>query len=345
MSLINEYMHIENQYKINLDSNEIYLSIDENILMKLKSCLTNIDLHRYPANDMTGIKKLYGAYAKINPENIIVGNGSDEALDLVISSYVRQGNKVLSLNPDFVMYDFYITRYGGNIVKYDVEPDKTFSVDKFIEYGKENNVDMIVFSNPNNPTGINLRCEEIIKILEVFKDKPVVIDEAYYEFNGETVIPYINKYRNLYVTRTLSKAWGLAALRIGFLISNKENIERILKVKVPYTVSSYSQNLAEIVLKYPDRVVKNAEKVIKSREKLYDELKNVEKNAAMHIEFFSSKGNFIYGRTKHKEALEKGLIKKGIAIRYFDGDGFRITVGSPMENGKVVEAIRNIFGC
>ncbi len=343
MSVINEYMNIENQYKINLDSNEIYLSIDDNILMKLKSCLTKIDLHRYPTNDMIEIKKLYSSYCGCNKENLIVGNGSDEALDLVISSNIRQGKKVLSLNPDFVMYDFYVTRYGGSLVKYNIDLNKKFNMDEFITYGKENNVDMIVFSNPNNPTGINFSVDDIIKLLEGFKECVVVIDEAYYEFNKDTVIPYVNKYTNLYVTRTLSKAWGLAALRMGFLISCEENIKKVLKVKVPYTVSSYSQNLAEVVLKYPKRVVDNSEKIIESREDLYKDLKEIEKNAAMKITFYPSKGNFIYGETEHKDALKSGLMKNGIAIRYFDGNSFRITVGSPMENSKVIETIKSIF--
>ena len=343
MSVINEYINIEKEYKINLDSNEIYLNINENILMKMKSCLTQIDLHRYPTNDMQEIKKLYAKYADTDPKNIIVGNGSDEAIDLVISSVIRQGKKVLSLNPDFVMYDFYVTRFGGEIKTYNIGESMKFNVDEFIEMGKNEDIDMIIFSNPNNPTGIGIKVEDILKVIEVFKDKPVVVDEAYYEFYGETVISYINEYKNLYVTRTLSKAWGLAALRLGFLITNEENVKELLKFKVPYTISSYSQNLASVVLRYPDRVIENAKKVVEQRELLFSELNKIQKNAAMHIEFYPSKGNFIYGKTSHKEALEKGLIKDGISIRYFNGDVFRITVGSPMENRKVVESIKNIF--
>ena len=193
MSVINEYINIEKEYKINLDSNEIYLNINENILMKMKSCLTQIDLHRYPTNDMQEIKKLYAKYADTDPKNIIVGNGSDEAIDLVISSVIRQGKKVLSLNPDFVMYDFYVTRFGGEIKTYNIGESMKFNVDEFIEMGKNEDIDMIIFSNPNNPTGIGIKVEDILKVLEVFKDKPVVVDEAYYEFYGETVISYINE--------------------------------------------------------------------------------------------------------------------------------------------------------
>lgn len=175
------------------------------------------------------------------------------------------------------------------------------------------------------------------------KIKTILVDEAYYEFYGETMIPYINKYKNLIVTRTLSKAWGLAALRIGFLITNEDNVEELLNYKVPYTISTYSQNLASIALKYPERVVNNAKQIVDQREKLYEALKQVEKNAAMNIEFYPSKANFIYGRTNHKEALINGLKDNGISIRNFNDDTFRITVGSPLENRKVVEGIKNIF--
>ncbi|AGX44099.1 pyridoxal phosphate-dependent aminotransferase [Clostridium saccharobutylicum] len=343
MSAYKEYINIYDEYKINLDSNEIYMAMDENILMKMRSCLTNIQLHRYPANDMKIIKELYANYAKTDAKNIIVGNGSDEVLELVISKIIKSGKKALSLGPDFTMYDFFVSRFGGQLKNYDIGKRIEFNVDEFIKLGKKENVDLIIFSNPNNPTGIGITIKDILKILNEFKNKTILVDEAYYEFYGETMIPYINKYKNLIVTRTLSKAWGLAALRIGFLITNEDNVEELLNYKVPYTISTYSQNLASIALKYPERVVNNAKQIVDQREKLYEALKQVEKNAAMNIEFYPSKANFIYGRTNHKEALINGLKDNGISIRNFNDDTFRITVGSPLENRKVVEGIKNIF--
>jgi histidinol-phosphate aminotransferase len=218
-----------------------------------------------------------------------------------------------------------------------------FNVEEFIELGKQENMDLIIFSNPNNPTGIGIDLENIISILEAFKDTTVLVDEAYYEFYGKSMIPYINKYKNLIVTRTLSKAWGLASLRVGFLISHEDNICELLNYKVPYTISSFSQNLASIVLRYPENVLNNAKQIIEQREELYKNLKEVEKNAAMSIQFYPSKGNYIYGKTAHKEALIKGLENNGIVIRNFSDDTFRITVGSPMQNRKVVDGINKIF--
>lgn len=343
MGIYNEYLNSHGDYIINLDSNEIYLEMDEKILMNMKSCLTSIPLHRYPTNDMKNIKELYANYAGTESKNIIVGNGSDEVIELVISKAIKLGKKALSLGPDFVMYDFYVSRFGGELVTYDIGKSMNFNVNEFIELGKKENVDLIIFSNPNNPTGIGIDLENIIAILEAFKDKTVLVDEAYYEFYGKTMIPYINKYKNLIVTRTLSKAWGLASLRVGFLISHEENVCELINYKIPYTISSFSQNLASIVLKYPQKVLKNANLVMEQREELYKNLKEIEKNAAMKINFYPSKGNYIYGRTTHKEALIKGLESIGIVIRNFADDTFRITVGSPMQNRKVVDGIRKIF--
>ena len=343
MGIYNEYINSYDEYTINLDSNEIYLEMDQNILMKMKSCLTSTPLHRYPTNEMTNIKELYAKYAKTESKNIIVGNGSDEVIELAVSKVIKQGKKALSLGPDFVMYDFFVSRFGGELKTYDIGKSTKFNVEEFIEIGKKENVDLIIFSNPNNPTGIGIDLDNIISILQAFKDKTVLVDEAYYEFYGKSMIPYINKYKNLMVTRTLSKAWGLASLRVGFLISHEDNICELLNYKVPYTISSFSQNLASIVLRYPEKVLRNAKQIIEQREELYESLKEIQKNAAMNIQFYPSKGNYIYGRTAHKEALIKGLENNGIVIRNFSDDTFRITVGSPMQNRKVVDGIKNIF--
>ncbi|SFC77121.1 histidinol-phosphate transaminase [Clostridium uliginosum] len=338
-----DYIGIKEKYDIRLNSNESYIDMNKEIMIEMKSCLLDIQLHRYPENDMLKIKELYGAYADTQAENIIVGNGSDEMLELIISSLMGTGKKMLTLSPDFVMYDFYVSLFGGEVKKYKLNNNINFTLDDFIKLGIKEDVDLIMFSNPNNPTGLALAPTEIIKILEAFPDKTVVVDEAYYEFYGKSMIPYINTYKNLIVTRTLSKAWGLAALRVGFLISNLDNVKKLLEKKIPYTVNSYSQAMVITALKYPYRVIKNSKQIIEQREILSKELKLLEKNASMNIKFYSSKANFIFGRTLHKEALLNGLSDKGILIRDFPDDTFRITIGSPLENKKLIDGLKEIF--
>lgn len=343
MGLYNEYINSSAKHSIKLNSNEVFMNVDENIKMKIKTAFNTMEFNRYPSNDMNEIKKLYAAYAKVDPKNIIVGNGSDEILELIIGNIISDEKKVLTLGPDFVMYDFFTNIFKGNLIKYDIGTDMKFKADAFIELGKKENVDLLVFSNPNNPTGIAVSKNDIIKILKEFKDKTVIIDEAYYEFNGESVVSLINEYKNLIVTRTLSKAWGLAAIRMGFLIANEEKISSLMNSKVPYTISSFSKLAAEILLKYPDKPIENAKIIVEQRDNLYEELKKIQKEAALNIEFYESHSNYIYGKTKHKEILLKGLENSGIYIRNFEGNGFRITVGSPRQNKELVKVLRKIF--
>ena len=300
-----------------------------------------INFNRYPDNDSIDIRKAYANVIGVSEENIIAGNGSDEMISLIIDTQITKRKTVLTINPDFSMYDFYTSLNDGIIKKYNTEKDGEFSVSKFITYGKKVEPKVIIFSNPNNPTGHVISSEDIIFILESFKDTLVVVDEAYYEFYGQSMIGYIEIYKNLVVTRTLSKAWGLAALRIGFLIANKELIKSLNLSKVPYNLNTFSQLVGCIVLRHPERILKNVEEIVHERERLYKRLNEIQKNSNDEIKFYKSKSNFIFGRTKNKEKLKKALEDKGILIRYFEDDSFRISVGSPLENDFIVNIIGN----
>lgn len=343
MKEVNAYNNTSNSKGVRLNGNESYISLDEKNTFKIMTAMKNIELNRYPDTEGVKVRKLYAEYAGVKTENIIMGNGSDEMLSLVIGATIGRGKKVLTLNPDFSMYDFYVTLNDGEIIKYKVNEDGSFNVQDFIMMGIINNVDLIMFSNPNNPTGFALPCESIIEILKAFSNTKVLIDEAYYEFNKESIVKYINEYKNLLVTRTLSKAWGLAAIRVGFLIGNEELIKELNNYKVPYNVNSLSQVVAENMLQNTDRVRINSDVIIKEREKLFSKLKVLQSESSLEIKFYKSCANYIYGRTNYKDALIKALNNKGIVIRDFSDNSFRITVGSEYENNKLVDTIRKAF--
>ena len=165
MGACSQYIDSNEEFKIKLDTNEIFMNIDDNVIMKMKSSLSGIELYRYPENEMKAIRELYGKYAEVDPENVIVGNGSDEVLELIIGKVVKPESKILTLGPDFVMYDFFGKRFRGELIKYNIGSSMSFNVDEFIKLGKENDVEIIIFSNPNNPTGINITAEDIIKLI------------------------------------------------------------------------------------------------------------------------------------------------------------------------------------
>ena len=317
---INSYISIDcDSDMIKLDSNESYIGMKSDLHSIIKSTLGMVQLNRYPENSNLMIRSLYANYAGdgITEENIIAGCGSDEMLGLAIGATIGENKKLLTLSPDFTMYDYYVSLHGGNVIKYETAKDGCVDIDDFIKQGKSENIDLILFSNPNNPTGYALNCEEIEKILIAFKETCVIIDEAYYEFNGESMIKYINKYDNLLVTRTLSKAWGLASLRVGFLISNKKNIDKLNSYKVPFNISSLSQAAAEVALENVNRVKEDTKVIVQERERVYIALKEIEKEAALKIEFYNSKGNYIFGRTPYKDALFAGLKERWNSYKKF----------------------------
>lgn len=342
MKEVSSYINLENKSKIKLDANESCFNISKELIFSISSLMSKIDFNRYPENTCRELREAYAKCEGIDKENVLVGNGSDEMINLIISANINKGKKILTFGPDFSMYDFYASINEGILLKYPILAEK-WDVEKFIDFGINENVDLIIFSNPNNPTGLGICIEDIEKILKAFKNTSVVIDEAYYEFYGITAIPLIYKYKNLFVTRTLSKVWGMAALRVGFLISNKEEIKKLSKYKVPFNVNSISQKISIEVLNSKNSIEEKRDYIINQRNLLYKELKNIEQEAALDIKFYESKGNFIYGETPYKEALLKALNNKGISIRVLDGEAFRISVGTSIENKKLIEVIKDTF--
>lgn len=341
MKVSNSYKGIEsNSIGIRVNANESYENISKDDLKDILSELENLKFNRYPDSESCDLRKAYGNIIGLDKDNIIAGNGSDEMISLIIASKISKQKTVLTISPDFSMYDFYTSLHDGVIEKYNTEEDGRFSINKFIDFGKKISPKVIIFSNPNNPTGHVINSTDIEYVLESFKESIVVVDEAYYEFYGQSMISYIEKYKNLIVTRTLSKAWGLASLRIGFLISNKALIKELNKSKVPYNLNSFSQLIGCSILTHPEKILKNVEEIVYERERLYKSLKQIENECEDKIKFYESKANFIFGRCDFIGKLKIVLYKKGILIRYFDDNSFRITVGSPLENDLIVNTIK-----
>ena len=324
----------------------IYLDSNEN-LYNPYNCLKNefineflnINFSKYPDNIYNDLREGYAKYVGLETYNIMSGNGSDEMLNLIISTYIGKGDILLTFAPDFSMYDYYVNQNEGEIKKYKVNPEK-FIVEDFITFIEEVNPKIVMFSNPNNPTGMGIAAKEIEKILIRFKDIKIVVDEAYYEFFKESVIDKINVYKNLIVTRTLSKAFGLASLRVGFLISNIDEIKKLLDVKVPYNVNSISQVLATRALKDTSLMQNSVEKIIKLRGELFIELEKINIDG---IKFVKSRANYIYAYGESALKIEKILNKVGIIMRKFDDTRIRITIGTDKHNELILNVLRSEF--
>lgn len=335
-------------YKTNGNDNGIRLNANESSKNIYKDVIDVNDLigdlNRYPELGNDEIKKLYANFIGVSKANVICGSGSDEMLNLIIGYRITKENKVMTLSPDFSMYDFFTYFNKGNIVKYKVDSDCTFDMNLFIKAAKKENPDLIIFSNPNNPTGNLVSRESIIELLNAFPDIDIVIDEAYIEFADESVVDLIEQYKNLVVLRTMSKAWGLAGIRLGFLISCKSKIKEILKYDVPYNISSITQKIGIIALNNSNIMLENIKEIKNERDILFDNLKMLEQETGGKILFYKSYANFIYGESSIKDEIIQQLNIHGIYIRDFAGtNNFRISVGSNKENRVLIEVLDDIL--
>lgn len=329
------------QTGILLNANECSNNLDETILNEIKGVISNVSFNRYPDNEQTELLEAYAKVIEVKKENLLAGNGSDQMLGLLIGTFLGKGKSLYTFDPDFSMYDYYASTYEGNIEKFVLNDDGTLDIDTFIQNGLDKKVSLLMFSNPNNPTGNCLSLTEIKKILEGFKDIPVVVDEAYIEFADEdSSISLINEYSNLYVTRTLSKTYSLAGLRVGFMVSNESNMKLMKDRAVVYALNSLSMKVACVVLKHADEFLKQASLTRQRRNQMYEVIKDFKKTY-----FWKSQANFLHGRSDNKEALLKLFEEKGIVIRNYSGkDTFRITIGTEEENEAVLNVLKEFEG-
>lgn len=335
------YEPLKGTYDIRLDANESYFKIPNEVVQEFKKALDDIKYNRYPDPYATELCKGFAKHLNINAENIMAGNGSDEIINLIIEAFLKDGDTVLTLRPDFSMYEFYSFLRRANLAFLETNPSKAPEVSDILEAVKINNPKILILSNPCNPTGQVIKKDEVIRLVKNI-DSLVIIDEAYMDFSNETIVYEIENLPNVIVLRTLSKAFAAASLRLGFAVANKTLIDTLKKVKAPYNINSVSQKFGSILLSHSDKYSKIIEEILEYREELYRELSGISNLLGCEFKAYKPNANFIYIETKQAKKIYESLLKKGIAIRYFSNGALRITVGNKEENKAVLKELRGI---
>lgn len=321
-------------YKVKLDANE-----GSNYLLKDGFIINNFNPNLYPDSDSKKLREKMALYYGCHTNNIMVGNGSSEIINTVINAYCEKGDKVMSFVPSFSMYQTYCDLCGAEYVGIKTESDFSQNIDKLIQAANEMKPKIVILCNPNNPTGYVTSREDIIKLLDSIKESLIILDEAYVDFSENSVIDLIHTYENLIVMRTLSKAFGLAGLRVGALIANKDTVKYIWKVKVPYNVNILSQYAAEQALVNIDRIHEYINNVKKLRNELCKELKS------LNFQVYPSGANFIFAKAPVDNLFEK-LMECGVLIRKFNYESYvynRITIGTREENEILLDEIKKLI--
>jgi len=301
-------------------------------------------LNRYPDPDCTQLRRALADYCGAAGEKIIVGNGSDEIIQMTISAFCGDGDNVVSVQPGYSMYGVLAKTAGAQERQCVLEEGFRLDAEKVLKT-IDSRTKIIFVVSPNSVTGTQVDSTEIRRLLNGF-DGVVFVDEAYYEYCGESVSDLVDEYEDLVVSRTLSKAWGLAALRIGYCVSSKENIATLRKVKLPYNVNSLSQEVATRLLRTGRQaMLENVQKTIAQREVLSAQL------ATLGLEVFASSANFVAVRFPQgisSQDVQRKLAEKGIIIRDRSslpsmGNCSRITVGTSEENAVLLGELSGIL--
>lgn len=327
---LNAYFVNDIPYKVKLDANE-----GSNYLLKGGFKIDDFEANLYPDSDSKLLREKMAKYYGCKAENIMVGNGSSEIINMLINAYCDKGQGVMSFVPSFSMYETYCGLCGAAYLGVESEKDFRRNISKLIAEANKKKPKIVILCNPNNPTGNEIAKEDLIRLLDDVKDSLILLDEAYADFSDISALDLIDKYENLMVMRTLSKAFGLAGLRIGCLIANEELIKYVWKVKLPYNINKLSQYAAEQALENSDRVKAYIETVKELRAQLGEDLKD------LNFTVYPSGSNFLFVKSPIDKLFER-LMENGVLIRKLTDEYYRITVGTKEENKILIEEIKRI---
>ncbi|MBI5894315.1 MAG: histidinol-phosphate transaminase [Deltaproteobacteria bacterium] len=324
---------------IKLASNENPLGPSPKAVDAVSKAIKN--LHRYPDGGWHYLKEKLAKHLDVKSENLIIGNGSNEIIELVVRTFLRQGEEAVMGNPSFAFYPLVVPAAGGKNALVPLK-NLTHDLDAMFDAITEN-TKIVFIANPNNPTGtMNTKAELDRFYKKLPEDVILVLDEAYYEFVTSKDFPnsldYLKGNKNVVILRTFSKIYGLAGLRVGYGIASERLVFYMNKVRQPFNVNSLAQIGAMAALDDDEHLKKSQKNNQDGLKYLFNEL------SAMGLECVPTQANFFLVKVENGKAVYEGLLKQGVIVRPMASYGLnayiRVTVGLPDENKRFVEAMK-----
>jgi len=339
---------VESVLERKLDERVVKLDLNENFALArdfmeklLLDACRDIDVRAYPPPCGERAVKAISSFLGFTEYEIAVGNGADEILDLLMKVFLKRDSKVLIVEPTFSMYTYFTQLYGGRKVTALLRPNFELDVDAILER-TDRETPLLFICSPNNPTGNQFKEGDIKKILQEFNGV-VVIDEAYVEFAKYSAVDLVRNFDNLIVLRTFSKAFGLAGLRFGFLVSNKSIVEYVKRVTSPFNMNIVNQRLVVLALKNWNYFKEQIQYAIKEREWLGNTLDKIDGIAPYPSEtnfvLFKVTKNNLTSSTVTKRLQSKNVLVKDRGVLPLLTNCIRVTVGTRSMNEAFVSSL------
>jgi histidinol-phosphate aminotransferase len=338
-SLKSYHPPLGNRDGLRLDFNENTVGCSPRVLERLRS-LDGELLARYPEREPGELA--VAAHLGIEPAEVLLTNGTDEAIHLICETYLEPGDEALIGVPTFAMYEIYAAATGAKVIPVLGGADFHFPVEELLGQLKER-TRLIAVANPNNPTGTQASQEDLLRLATSAPQAAVLVDEAYFEFSGETLMKHWREVPNLFVSRTFSKAYGLAGLRIGVLAGNVEQMKMARRVSSPYNLNSVALACLPDALADEQYIRDYAADVLSGRERLEKELRT------RGIKYWPSRANFVlmyFGSSA--PALIAAMRRRAILVRDRSKDPgcdgcVRITLGSARDNDRLFAVLPEVL--
>jgi histidinol-phosphate aminotransferase len=328
------YSSARDEYK-DATANMVFLDANENPY--------NNGVNRYPDPQQTSLKDVLAQQKGVSKDNILLGNGSDEVLDLIFRAFCEpKRDKIITLPPTYGMYSVLAHFNAVENIEIDLEYDFQPNVDEILR-AASTHTKLLLLCSPNNPTGNSFNSKNIERLLTNFNGI-IVIDEAYIDFSGQkSWLNRLEEFPNLIITQTLSKAYGMAGIRLGICYASKEIILVLNKIKPPYNINKLTQQKALERLSKPDVVTNEVQHILQQRNWLVAKLKTI---SIIEI-IYPSDANFLLVKVdnatkRYNELIEKGIVVRNRANQPGCENCLRFTVGTKLENEKLIEALKTI---
>lgn len=339
------YEPVKGIMPVRLDANESFIETPQWLRVEISEAVQNVAFNRYPDPDCTALCWAFANYFGVRHEGVVAGNGSDELISLIVGYLANAGDTLVVVLPDFSMYEFYAQMAGVNVEKFQ-KPDDTLDIDidALIAFAREKKAKMLVLSNPCNPTSRSASARDIKKLTQQLPDCLVVADEAYMEFDGadNSILKSAFELENLIVLKTCSKAFGMAAIRLGFAVSNATLTRALKSVKSPYNVNSMTQEAGCIILSHGEYLQECTEKIRAARVDLYEAVQELAATRPQIKRVYNTCTNFVFVKLDDPRGVYEKLKQRGIAVRCLDGF-LRISAGSVTENSALLNALAEIL--
>ncbi len=326
---------------VRLDGNESPFSLPPEVAKKVLDKLSRIDVNRYPDPEARELRKRISDINGFPLGGILLGNGSDELIGMLITAFSGGTGRILYPTPTFSMYGISGLALGMELLEVELDRKFDLDIDKIADLIGRKDPDLIFLASPNNPTGNVYSADKIREIIRLSRGV-VVVDEAYSDFSGYTFLPLIEEHENLIILRTLSKV-GFAGIRLGILYGRANLVHEINKVRYPYNINSLTQGVAEVVLRNHEFVYENIQLIVRERDRVYKSLSKMR-----GVEPYHSDANFIFFKVGDADYVFKALIARDVLIRNFNKPGrlencMRVTIGTPRENDAFLHALGEIL--